>query len=59
MEYQGMGRYQMQGIPVKLSKTPGRIRMGCPHRGEHNGEIYGGLGLSGEELSALRRQGVI
>lgn len=59
MEYEGMGRYQMQGIPVKLSKTPGQIRMGCPHRGEHNEEIYGGLGLSGERLLQLKQDGVI
>ncbi len=59
MEYEGMGRYQMQGIPVKLSKTPGQVRMGCPHQGEHNEEIYGGLGLSQERLAQLKRDGVI
>ena len=30
-----------------------------PATGEHNEEIYGALGLTGEDLAALRRQKVI
>lgn len=26
MEYEGMGKYKDKGIPVKMSRTPGRIR---------------------------------
>lgn len=59
MYYEGVGNYKMQGIPVKMSKTPGQIRMGCPHRGEHNEEIYGRLGLNKEKLEQLHADKVI
>ncbi len=44
----------------KLSDTPGAIRMPCPHLGQHNEEIYGGLlGFSKKELAVLKSEGVI
>jgi crotonobetainyl-CoA:carnitine CoA-transferase CaiB-like acyl-CoA transferase len=44
----------------RLSKTPGETRWGGPALGEHNEEIYTGvLGMSREELEALRSDGVI
>ena len=59
MEYEGMGKYKMQGIPVKMSLTPGTIRRGCPHPGEHNSEIYGQLGLTDEKLAEMKEKGII
>lgn len=50
----------LPGINVKLSETPGSIRLAPPGIGEHNAEIYGKkLGISAAELEALHRQGVI
>jgi crotonobetainyl-CoA:carnitine CoA-transferase CaiB-like acyl-CoA transferase len=50
----------LPGITVKLSETPGSVRLAPPGTGEHNDEIYGGLlGLSKTELDILRQQGVI
>lgn len=47
-------------IPV-LSDTPGTIRFsGSARPGQHNDEVYSGLlGLSDEELTTLRDQGVL
>lgn len=59
MYYEGVGSYKMQGIPVKMSKTPGQIRMGCPHQGEHNQEIYAQLNLSRAELEKLHQENII
>ena len=59
MEYEGMGKYKMQGIPVKMSRTPGSIRSGCPHMGEHNSEVYGSIGLTEDDLKRLKEEGVI
>ena len=50
----------LPGIPVKLSETPGSVRLAPPATGEHNEEVYGSmLGLSKADLDALRQQGVI
>ncbi len=47
-------------IPV-LSVTPGSVRSaGSARPGQHNDEVYSGLlGLSAEELTTLREQGVL
>ena len=48
------------GPPFRLSATPWRIRRPAPRLGEHNREVYvEELGLSEEELVALRQHGVI
>ena len=39
------GKQQPLGIPVKLSKTPGKIRRPAPLLGEHNDEILSELGV--------------
>lgn len=57
MEYEGMGKYKDKGIPVKMSRTPGRIRSMPPHLGEHTDAILSGLAIpppsgSGSEARA-------
>lgn len=48
------------GVAAKLSRTPGRIRAAAPRLGEHNEAVYcGELGLSAQELAALRERGVV
>ena len=54
------GHVLQPGAPFRMSETPWRIRCCAPRLGQHNEEIYGGmLGLSQDELSVLREQGVI
>lgn len=44
----------------RMSRTPGTIRSTGPALGEHNTEVYTGvLGLTPDELTALRADGVI
>lgn len=48
------------GAPVKMSETPWRMSRRAPLIGEHNDEVYlDELGLSGEELAALKADSVI
>jgi crotonobetainyl-CoA:carnitine CoA-transferase CaiB-like acyl-CoA transferase len=55
------GPYVGPGIVPKLSETPGSVRWSAPwEEGSHNREVYGELlGLSDEELDALKAEGVI
>jgi crotonobetainyl-CoA:carnitine CoA-transferase CaiB-like acyl-CoA transferase len=46
------------GPPYSFTGHPGRIAR-APHLGEHNEEVYGELGYSRMELTALRENGVI
>jgi crotonobetainyl-CoA:carnitine CoA-transferase CaiB-like acyl-CoA transferase len=45
--------------PVRLSETPADYRLAPPTLGQHTDEVLGRLGLSGDELAALRSKGVI
>ena len=47
------GTYQLPGTPLKLTKNPIQITKGSPILGENNREIFGGLGMSKEEIDAL------
>jgi formyl-CoA transferase len=50
----------MQGVYPRLSRTPGAVRGGAPRLGAHNDEVYGQLlGLTDDEMSALRAEGII
>ena len=52
------GSYEYAGLPFRMSETPPTLAR-APLLGEHNAEVYGGLGYSPEELSTLARAEVI
>ena len=49
----------MPGAPYKLSRTPWRIGRAAPRLGQHNDEVYRGVGLTPGELERLAAAGVI
>ena len=54
------GEVVTEGIPVRLSETPGRMRGPAPLMGEHTHEIARELlGLSDEEIKTLEQEGVL
>jgi crotonobetainyl-CoA:carnitine CoA-transferase CaiB-like acyl-CoA transferase len=60
MEEPGLERLPISGMPIKLSKTPGRIETRAPRVGEHNDEIYRGLlGYDRERIAELEAEGII
>jgi len=54
-----LGTVKTLGLPVKFSKTPGRVRTGAPIYGEHTREILREYGFSDDEIGVLHRQGAI
>ncbi len=60
MEYPGIGRIPLPGVPIKMSGTPGAIDMPAPEVGEHNQEVYSRLlGFTAGQLAQLKAEGVI
>jgi crotonobetainyl-CoA:carnitine CoA-transferase CaiB-like acyl-CoA transferase len=54
------GRHRYPGWPFRITPGPARHhRFAPPTLGQHNDEILSGLGLSGDQLAALRRDRVI
>ena len=47
------------GVPIKLSETPGTVRLAAPASGEHTDEVLRGLGLSAAEIRGLRASRVV
>ena len=59
-EHPAFGPTQVVGLPVRLSETPGSIRLPAPEFGQHTEEILTEvLGYSWEEIGRLRDQDVI
>jgi crotonobetainyl-CoA:carnitine CoA-transferase CaiB-like acyl-CoA transferase len=53
------GPVLLPGPPFKMSLTPWSLRRPAPRLGQHNAEVYGGLGVGLGELARLQEQGVI
>jgi benzylsuccinate CoA-transferase BbsF subunit len=55
-----MGRVRVDGLPVHFSETDWHIERGGPCLGEHTEEVLTRvLGMTGDEVAALREEGVI
>ena len=53
------GRIKNIGVPVKLSDTPGSIRVAAPMLGQHTDEILGELGFSAGEIANMHESGAV
>lgn len=54
-----IGTFKTVGVPIKMSKTPARIRHHPPDLGEHTAEILQELGFSEQEIAQFRTEGVV
>ena len=60
LNHTGIGPHKYDGLTIKLSKTPGKLRMPSPVLGEHNEKIFKEcLGMSDEEIGDLIAEQVI
>ena len=53
------GKLTYPGAPFKLGEGGWVVRLPAPLLGQHNGEVYGSLGYSKDDLVKLRERGVI
>ena len=60
VEHEKTGTIGIPGVPIKLSKTPGRVDAPAPNLGEHSEEILSELlGMQTDEVDRLKQQGVV
>ncbi|MET8908734.1 CoA transferase [Micromonospora sp. NPDC004551] len=54
-----LGEVRMQNVPFRMSDSPGEIRHAGRRHGQDTEAVLGALGLTADELAALRERGVI
>jgi len=60
LQHASAGAVQVLGVPVKLSATPGAVRLPPPALGEHTDAILTrDLGLASSQVAAMRTAGVV
>jgi crotonobetainyl-CoA:carnitine CoA-transferase CaiB-like acyl-CoA transferase len=59
LEHPSIGKLEVPGIPYKLNATPASGRSAPPLLGEHTDDILRELGLSAEQIDALRKSNAI
>lgn len=59
IQHPQLGRIEILGHPVTLSRTPSGVRMPTAEKGEHSEEILQEIGLTPEEIEQLRKERVI
>jgi crotonobetainyl-CoA:carnitine CoA-transferase CaiB-like acyl-CoA transferase len=59
VEHPTLGRLDLIGQAVTLSRTPSRLRSATPERGQHTDEVLRELGYDGDTIARFRRDGVV
>ena len=59
LEHPRAGRTRALGLPVKLSRTPGKVARPAPLLGQHTREVLEEFGFSAGEVDALYAQGAV
>jgi len=54
-----LGEVRMQSVVPRFSRTPARVRVAGPALGQHNEEVWHGLGLTDAQIAGLRARGII
>lgn len=57
LEHPRAGRTRALGLPIKLSRTPGKVARPAPLMGEHTREVLAEFGFGRDEIEALVASG--
>jgi crotonobetainyl-CoA:carnitine CoA-transferase CaiB-like acyl-CoA transferase len=58
-EHPALGPVRMPGLPFRLSRTAGEVRLGAPLLGEHTRAVLDELGYDEAAIGELERSGVV
>jgi crotonobetainyl-CoA:carnitine CoA-transferase CaiB-like acyl-CoA transferase len=59
VEHPRAGQWNMPGLPYRLSRTPGGVRLPAPLLGEHTDAILAALDYTPADVAALRATGAV
>jgi crotonobetainyl-CoA:carnitine CoA-transferase CaiB-like acyl-CoA transferase len=59
VEHAVLGTIKVLGVPIKLSDTPGSVRMAPPTLGQHTEQVLRELDFSVDAIEAFKQRGVI
>ena len=59
VEHARVGPVKTIGLPVKFSKTPGKVARGAPLYGQHTREVLAEHGFGKDEIAALIEKGAV
>ena len=59
VDHSTLGAVKTIGLPVKFSRTPGKVRGGAPLYGEHTREVLREYGFGESEIDALETEGAV
>jgi crotonobetainyl-CoA:carnitine CoA-transferase CaiB-like acyl-CoA transferase len=59
VEHPRHGKIRQFGVAIKMSDTPGTIRSAAPTSGEHTDAVLKDLGMTSDQIAALRSKGAV
>jgi succinate--hydroxymethylglutarate CoA-transferase len=59
VEHAALGPMKVLGTPIKLSDTGASVRTAPPTLGQHTDTVLNELGLTTDEIAALRKRSVV
>ncbi len=59
MEHPDIGTIQEVGVPIQMSRTPGRVRNTAPQLGQHTEEVLLEYGFDWDQIQKFREAAVI
>lgn len=59
VEHHSLGKIDLVGQPVHLTRTPTHLRTAAPEQGEHTEAILTDLGYTADQVADFKQQGVI
>jgi crotonobetainyl-CoA:carnitine CoA-transferase CaiB-like acyl-CoA transferase len=59
VEHSTLGPVETLGLPVKFSRTPGKVRTGAPIYGEHTRAVLREYSFGEAEIAALEQEGAV